>query len=316
MFRKELYPAVTAFAQGVLARDSGHEVYWEQSGNPDGQPVLFLHGGPGAGCSASHRRFFDPDHYRAILLDQRGCGRSTPTGSLENNTTDALIGDLEALRAHLGIESWIVFGGSWGSTLSLAYAQRHPDRVDGLVLRGIFLGTDAEIHWFMHHMGAFFPREYDRFRDHVPKDRQADLLGEYYKLLCDEDPAIHGPAADIWAKFEAQCSTLLPNKDVVSELDNRHAALTLARLEAHYFVNRMFLEEGQLLRDADRLAGIPGVIVQGRYDVICPPRAAYDLNLAWPDSELIMVPDAGHSATEPGIAAALVSTMEQFKDLI
>lgn len=316
MFRKELYPSITPYETGLMPRDSGHQVYWEQVGNPDGQAVVFLHGGPGAGCSPSHRRFFDPAHYRIILLDQRGCGRSAPIGGLENNTTQALVGDLEALRQQLGIDSWIVFGGSWGSTLALAYAETHPRRVDGLVLRGIFLGTDAEIHWFMNNMGAFFPQEFDGFRNHIEQARQADLLAAYYDLLCHEDPAIHSPAAEHWSKFEAQCSTLLPNRDVVNELDNRDAALSLARLEAHYFVNRMFLDEGQLLRDAPKLAGIPGVIVQGRYDVICPPRAAYELNQVWPDSELIMVPDAGHSATEPGIAAALVSSMEQFKQLI
>lgn len=316
MFRKELYPSIDPYEQGVMERDSGHKVYWEQVGNPKGQPVVFLHGGPGAGCSPSHRRFFDPDHYRILLLDQRGCGRSGPTGSLENNTTQALIGDLEALREQLGIESWIVFGGSWGSTLALAYAETHPDRTDSLVLRGVFLGSDAEIHWFMHHMGAFFPQEYDHFRQHLSEGDQGDLLSGFYDLLCSDDPAIHGPAAEVWAKFEAQCSTLLPNRDVVKELDNKDAALTLARLEAHYFVNHMFLDEGQLLRDAEKLAGIPGVIVQGRYDVICPPQAAYKLSLAWPESELIMVPDAGHSATEPGSAAALVASMEQLKTLV
>lgn len=315
MVRKDLYPHITPYQQGRMERDNGHDIYWEQVGNPDGQAVLFLHGGPGAGCSSGHRRFFDPDHYRAILVDQRGCGRSTPVGSLENNTTQALVDDLEALRDKLNIDHWIVFGGSWGSTLALAYAQAHPSRVKGLVLRGIFLGSKAEIHWFMHHMGQFFPQEFDRFRNHLTQDLQDDLLGNYYKLLCHEDPAIHGPAADLWSKYEAQCSTLLPNKDVVGELDSKDAALSLSRLEAHYFMNAMFLKDGQLLKDASKLAGIPGVIVQGRYDVICPPKAAYDLHRAWPDSELIMVPDAGHSATEPGISAALVATMEQFKEL-
>lgn len=315
MERHTLYPPIIPNQSGHMARDNGHEVYWEECGNPNGQPVVFLHGGPGAGCSAGHRRFFDPEHYRIVLMDQRGCGRSTPLASLDNNTTQALIGDLEALRRALEIDQWLLFGGSWGSTLALAYAEAHPENVTGLILRGIFLGTAGEIRWFVEDMGRFFPEAFATFRDHLPETDRAAPLAAYYRRLCDPDPAVHRPAADIWAKFEAQCSTLLPNDDVVGQLDHPDTALSLARLEAHYFSHGMFLDEGQLLRDIGRIADKPCVIVQGRYDVICPPNAAHALNQSWPGSELVMIDDAGHSATEPGISRTLVAACERFKRL-
>lgn len=315
MVRQILYPQPDPFESGMLDVGEGHEIYWEQCGGPKGVPVLFLHGGPGAGCSSGHRRFFDPKFYRAVLFDQRGAGRSRPTGGLQGNTTQNLIADIELLREKLGIKKWIVFGGSWGSTLALAYAQTHPARVSGLVLRGIFLGAQAEVDWFMNDMGNFFPDAYESFVEFLPPEERGDLLGNYYKHMCDPDPVIHLPAARSWAKYEAACCVLIPNAGMLDELDDPVAALGLGRLEAHYFVNKLFLETAPLLDNMDKIAHIPGVIVQGRYDVICPPSTAYKLASHWPKVELIVVNDAGHSATESGITAELVKAMERFKGL-
>jgi len=311
--RSDLYPEIEAYATGRLNVGPPHVLYWEQSGNPGGSPVLFLHGGPGAGATPGHRRFFDPYHYRIVIFDQRGAGRSTPLGDLTDNTTPHLIDDIEALRRNLGIERWILFGGSWGSSLALAYAEAHPSRVAGLVLRGIFLCRSAEVDWFMHGMGHFFPEAAARFRLHLPEAERTDLLGNYYRRLTDPDPAIHMPAAAAWSRYEAECSTLLPSPDTVSALTEPSVALGLARIEAHYFANDLFLKDGQLLDEAHRLADIPGIVVQGRYDVVCPPTSAYALCEAWPAGELITVPDAGHSATEPSISSALVCATEGFK---
>jgi proline iminopeptidase len=277
-------------------------------------PVCFLHGGPGAGTTPGHRRFFDPEHYRIILHDQRGAGRSRPSAETRNNDTDRLIGDIEALREMLEIESWVVFGGSWGSSLALAYAETHPERVRALVLRGIFLGRPQEVAWFLHGMGHFFPEEHARFLQHLPEDERSDPLAGYLKRLMDPDQAVHGPAAEVWSRYEAVCSTLRPNADSIRSVGFRDAALPLARLEAHYFANQLFLEPDQLLRDAGRLRGIPGIVVQGRYDVVCPPVSAYDLTAAWPDAKLRIVDDAGHSATEPGIIRSLIAAMDALKD--
>lgn len=315
MVRQTLYPPVDPFESGMIEVGQGHRIYWEQCGSRAGVPVLFLHGGPGAGCTPGHRRFFDPAHYRAVLFDQRGAGRSRPTGRLEGNTTQALIDDIELLRCKLEIEKWIVFGGSWGSTLALAYGQAHPERCLALVLRGVFLARQKEIKWFMEGMENFFPEEYRQFAGFLSEELRGDVLKGYLQLMNDPDEAVHLPAAQSWAKFEAACATLLPNPDMVNELNDPITALGLGRLEAHYFANGMFLEEGQLLQNADRLSGIPGVIVQGRYDVICPPISARDLADAWPEAELVYVSDAGHSATEPGITIELVRAMERLKTL-
>lgn len=309
----ELFPTIEPYETGWLRVDPLHTLYWEQCGKPDGVPMLFLHGGPGAGASAGHRRFFDPRHYRVVLLDQRGAGRSKPYAETRKNETGLLIDDLEALRRHLDIDSWVVFGGSWGSSLGLAYAEAFPERCRALILRGIFLCTDAEIDWFMTGMRRFFPEAWRAFADFLPEEERDDLLGGYYRRLLDEDPAVHQPAAEAWSRYEATCSTLLPNAETVDALSSPDSALALARLEAHYFAHHCFLETGQLLRSAGRLAGIPGVIVQGRYDVVCPPSSAYALAEAWPDAELSIVPDAGHSATEPGIARTLVAAAERCK---
>lgn len=311
--RTDLYPEIDTYSAGRLNAGPPHVLYWEQSGKPDGMPVLFLHGGPGAGATPGHRRFFDPDHYRIVIFDQRGAGRSTPLGELADNTTQHLIDDIETLRQTLNIDRWVVFGGSWGSSLALAYAEAHPARVAGLILRGIFLCRAAEVDWFMHGMGHFFPEAAARFRNHLPTDERGDLLGNYYRRLNDPDPGVHMPAAEAWSRYEAECSTLMPSPDTVTAMTEPSVALGLARIEAHYFVHDLFLGEGQLLAEADRLADIPGIVVQGRYDVVCPPTSAHALCSAWPKGELIMVPDAGHSATEASISSALVRATERFK---
>lgn len=312
---QDLYPPLEPFATGHLEPDGLHRVYYEQCGNPEGQPVLFLHGGPGAGCAPVHRRYFDPAHYHIVLLDQRGCGRSSPNGELERNDTWQIIGDLEAIRKRLGLDKWVLFGGSWGSTLALAYAQAHPDRIKGLILRGVFLATHDEIDWFMHHMGRFFPEAFEEFFTPFTESESDNLLDFHHQCLVDPDPAIHIPAAKLWSAFEVKCSTLIPNPEAVAQMDDPETALSLARLEAEYFRHGMFLEEGQLLADLHKISHIPAIIVQGRYDVICPPQAAYRLHKDWPGSELMMIPDAGHSASEPGIVKGLVSATEKFKNL-
>ena len=315
MERTELYPEIEPFATGELALDQRHVMYWEQCGAPAGVPVLLLHGGPGTGCSPAQRRFFDPAHYRAILFDQRGAGRSRPAGETTANTTRDLVADIERLRRHLGLERWIVFGGSWGSTLALAYAEAHPERCRALVLRGIFLGRAGEIDWFLHGMRRFAPEAWRRFVDFLPAGERGDLLGNYHRRLVDPDPAVHRPAAIEWSVYEGSCCTLLPSPETVRAFEEPGFALTLARLEAHYFANRLFLGEDELIAGIDRLRTIPAVIVQGRYDLVCPPTSADDLSRAWPEAKLIMVGNAGHSAMEPGIRAQLVAAMERFKSL-
>ena len=315
IMRTELYPPLEPFARGMKALDVIHTMYWEQSGNPDGAPVLFLHGGPGAGSTPNHRRFFDPVHYRIVIYDQRGAGRSTPLGEWRDNTTPQLIADIERLRMHLGIERWIVFGGSWGSTLALAYGEAHPGRCLGFILRGIFLCRKSEIDWFLYGLKNFFPEAWRTFAGALPAAEQRDLLGTYYRRLIDPDPAVHLPAARAWSVCEGSCSTLLPSAETVSYFASDAVALGLARLEAHYFIHDIFLPENSLLDNAGRLRGIPAIIVQGRYDAVCPIVSADDLHRAWPEAEYIIVPAAGHSAWEPGIRAELVAAAEKFKNI-
>jgi len=310
-----LFPALEPNRGGHLPRDRGHRIYWEESGNPQGAPVVFLHGGPGAGASPVHRQFFDPAHWRIVILDQRGAGRSTPLGGLEGNTTADLVGDLEALREHLGIGRWVVFGGSWGSTLALAYAQAHPERCRALALRGIFLGRATEVDWFLHGIRQFFPEPWREFAGFIPEAERGDLLGAYHRRLTDPDPAVHLPAARRWSVYEGSCSTLLPNPGLVADFASDRVALGLARIEAHYFVNRLFLPEDHLLANIGRVRHIPAVIVQGRYDAVCPPVTADDLHRAWPEADYQLVADAGHSAFEPGIRSRLVAAMERFKTI-
>ena len=314
--RSDLYPEIEAFDSGMLPLDALHTMYWEQSGNPQGIPVLFLHGGPGAGSSPAHRRFFDPAFYRVVISDQRGAGRSTPHGELTDNTTPHLIADIENLRRHLRIDRWLVFGGSWGSTLALAYGEAHPDHCLGFVLRGIFLCRDTESEWFLHGMRNVFPEAWSKFVEPIPEAERGDLLAAYTRRLNHPDPAVHLPVARVWSTYEGACSTLLPNPDTVAYFSGDHVALGLARIEAHYFSHRVFLPDGALLENVHRLRNIPAVIVQGRYDMVCPTLTADDLHRAWPEAEYIVVPDAGHSAWEPGIRAQLVAATERFKAIL
>lgn len=310
-----LFPPIEPYETGRLKRSGPHDLYWEQSGTPDGRPAVFLHGGPGSGAAPDHRRFFDPAAYRIVIFDQRGAGRSTPLGELTDNTTGDLVSDIEALREHLGIERWLVFGGSWGSTLALAYAEAHPERVTGLVLRGIFVCRAEEIDWFLYGMRWVFPEAWRRFAEHIPEDERGDLLSAYHRRLIDPDPAAHMRAARAWSTYEGACSTLLPSPETVAAFGEGTKALGLARIEAHYFINGIFMEEGALLRRAERIRAIPGIIVQGRYDMVCPIATADALHQAWPEADYQIIPDAGHSAMEPGIRGALIAATERFKAL-
>ncbi len=303
----DLYPPTAPFDSGMLPVDGGHALYWEQCGRPSGVPAVFLHGGPGAGIAPAYRRFFDPNRYRVVLFDQRGCGRSTPRGSTQGNTTTDLVADIERLRQHLGIERWVVMGGSWGSTLALAYGQAHPERCVAFVLRGLFLFRAAEVAWFLTGMGRFFPEAHQAFLAHLPEAERADPLAAYHARLVDPSPAVHGPAAVAWSRYEEHCSRLVPRLSDASA----EACLPLARLEAHYMVNGGFVREGQLLDDMHRIAHLPATLVQGRYDLVCPPTTAFDVHAAWPGSQLVMVPDAGHAALEPGIRRALVRALDE-----
>ncbi|CAI5987334.1 unnamed protein product [Closterium sp. NIES-65] len=314
--RHELYAPIEPYRSGTLAVSDVHTVYWEESGNPKGQPVIFLHGGPGGGTSPANRRFFDPTFFRIILLDQRGAGRSTPHACLEENTTWHLVEDIETLRKHLGVDKWLVFGGSWGSTLSLVYAATHPDRVAGLILRGIFLLRRKEVEWF-YQKGAdsIFPDAFDKYREFIPKDEQQDLVTAYHKrLMNDSDPDQQVAAARHWTEWEMATSYLLPNEDSLKRGEDDKFALAFARIESHYFVNKGFLPADSFLLDSvPKFRHIPAVIVQGRYDVVCPIVSAWELHKAWPEAEFKIVPDAGHSANEKGISEQLVAAMESFK---
>lgn len=311
---RSLYPEISPYDSGTLAVSTIHRLAYEQCGNPAGKPVAILHGGPGGGCSAKMRRFHDPARHRIVLFDQRGAGRSTPHASLEANTTWDLVADIERLREHLGIDRWQVFGGSWGSTLALAYAQTHPERVRELVLRGIFMLRRWELEWFYQEGASrLFPDAWARYLEAIPMVERGDLISAFHRRLTSEDADTRLAAARAWSVWEAATSLLRPDPDFIRAHENAEFALAFARIESHYFVNGGFLEaEDQLLRDAHRLAEIPGTIVHGRYDVVCPVQSAFDLHAAWPRSELVVVPDAGHSAFEPGNAAALVEATDRY----
>jgi proline iminopeptidase len=305
------YPALEPYRTFRLEVDPPHELYVEECGAPDGIPVVFLHGGPGAGCEPYHRRFFDPARYRIVLFDQRGAGRSTPHASLENNTTWALVADMERIRQSLGIERWAVFGGSWGSTLGLAYAETHPERVLGLVLRGIFLCRDEEIRWFYQDgVNRVFADHWQDYLAPDPPDERHDMLQAYRKLLTGDDAVARERAAIAWSVWEARCATLVPNPKLLESFADPHLALALARIENHYFVHHCWLESDQLLRGASRLRGIPGAIVHGRYDMCCPLENAWLLHQAWPEAEFRVIEDAGHAASEPGITSALIEACD------
>jgi proline iminopeptidase len=315
--RLTAYPARELFNEGFLDTGDGHSLYFAECGNPNGAPALVVHGGPGGGCNPAMRRFHDPRHYRIILLDQRGCGRSTPNASIENNTTWHLVADMERLRHHLGIERWQLFGGSWGSTLSLAYAVTHPERVTSLVLRGIFLLRKSELAWFYQDgCSALFPEAWEAFERLIPPAERGDMIGAYHKRLTDPDPRVHIPAAEAWSVWEGTTLSLIEDPVRVRSFANPAYALAFARIECHYFINGgFFTEDGALLKQAHRLAGIPGVIVHGRYDVVTPLRNAWDLKKVWPSAELRIVPDAGHAMTEPGIIHELVRATSHFREL-
>jgi len=310
------YPARELFNESFLDTGDGHALYYGECGNPDGAPVLVVHGGPGGGCNPTMRRFHDPRHYRIILLDQRGCGRSTPNASIENNTTWHLVADMERLRHHLGIARWQLFGGSWGSTLALAYAETHPERVSALVLRGIFLLRRSELAWFYQDgASALFPEAWEAFERVIPPEERGDMIGAYYTRLVDPNPSVHMPAAEAWSVWEGTTLSLIEDPARVRSFANPAYALAFARIECHYFVNAgFFAEDGALLKNAYRLGDIPGVIVHGRYDVVTPVRNAWDLKTAWPSAELRIVPDAGHAMTEPGIIHELVRATSHFRD--
>jgi len=303
----QLFPDIEPFVSHSVSVNSLHVLHVEECGNPTGLPVLFVHGGPGAGCEAYHRRFFDPEIYRIILFDQRGCGRSTPHAELADNTTASLVSDIESIRELLGIDKWILFGGSWGSTLSLVYAETCPERVLALVLRGIFLCRQQEIDWF-YQQGAsrLLPDYWQDYIAPIPEAERGDFLQAYYRRLTSDDELIRMAAAKAWSIWEGRAATLLPTPAVIDHFSNPFTALSLARIECHYFVNHSFLGTDQILREAGRLKGIPGIIVHGRYDVVCPMENAWDLHNAWPEAKLHIIDNAGHSAAEPGITDALV----------
>jgi len=312
---RTLYPDIEPYRTGMLAVDDRHTLYFEESGNPEGKPVVVLHGGPGAGTNAKMRQFHDPAAYRIILFDQRGSGHSTPHADLVDNTTWDLVADIEKLRAHLGIPRWQVFGGSWGSTLALAYAETHPERVSELVLRGIFMLRRWELQWF-YQSGAhrLFPEAWQAYRDHIPEAERGDFIAAYHARLTSDDEQVRLAAARTWSVWEGATSTLVPEPASIDTFEDPHFALSFARIENHYFVNKGFFEvDDQLLRDAHRIRHIPGVIVHGRYDVVCPVQNAWDLHQVWPEARLVITPQSGHSAFEAENAAALVAATDAFR---
>ncbi|HEY0201240.1 MAG TPA: prolyl aminopeptidase [Burkholderiaceae bacterium] len=310
--RRSLYPPIEPYDSGLLAVGDGHTVYYERVGTPGAKPAVFLHGGPGGGISPEHRRLFDPARYDVLLFDQRGCGRSTPHAGLEANTTWHLVSDIERLRGLVGAEQWQVFGGSWGSTLALAYAQKHPQRVSALVLRGIYTVTRAELAWYYQFgVSEMFPEKWARFQAPIPEAERGDMIGAYHKLLTNSDSAKQIEAARAWSLWEGETITLLPDPSFSATHRNDHFALAFARLENHYFVHGAWLEDGQLLREAHKLRGIPGVIVHGRYDMPCPARYAYALHKAWPEAEFHLIEGAGHAWSEPGILDQLIRATDR-----
>jgi len=310
---RTLYPALEPYASGMLDVGDGHSIYYERVGTPGAKPAVFLHGGPGGGCSPDHRRLFDPARYDVMLFDQRGCGRSTPHAALDANTTWHLVADIERLRMLAGAESWLVFGGSWGSTLALAYAQTHADRVSELVLRGIYTCTQPELDWFYQFgVSQMFPDKWERFIALIPQDERGDMLSAYHRRLTGDDAALQVAAARAWSLYEGETITLLPDPRLTQQHDDGHYALAFARIETHYFVHGCWLEPGQLLRDADRLGGVPGTIVQGRYDMPCPAHYAWQLHRALPQMEFHLIEGAGHAYSEPAILDRLIEATDRY----
>ncbi|MGF1523101.1 MAG: prolyl aminopeptidase [Leptolyngbyaceae cyanobacterium] len=314
---RELYSPIEPYRTDFLKVSDKHTLYIEESGNPDGKPLVFLHGGPGGGTAPLYRQFFDPERWRIILFDQRGCGKSQPHAELADNTTWNLVADIEKIRQHLGIEQWVVFGGSWGSTLALAYAQTHPERCKGLILRGIFTLRPEEIQWFYQSGASYlFPDAWETYLAPIPAEEHQDLLSAYYRRLTHPDPAVQLEAAKAWSIWEASTSKLIPDASLIEKFSQDDFAVAFARIECHYFINGGFFETpNQLLQNANRLRSIPGIIVQGRYDIVCPTKTAWELRQAWPEVEFVLIPDAGHSATEVGITDALIQASDRFADL-
>ncbi|MEO1055938.1 MAG: prolyl aminopeptidase [Actinomycetota bacterium] len=315
--RRTLYPEIEPNRSGMLTVSDVHDVYWEESGNPDGKPVVFLHGGPGGASHPRYRRYFDPAAYRIVCFDQRGCGHSTPHASLVDNTTWALVDDIERLRTHLDIDAWQVFGGSWGSTLALTYAEQHPDRVTELVLRGIFLLRRAELLWFYQEGASWvYPDKWEAYLAAIPEVEHGDLISAYQRRLTSDNSEVRMAAAKAWSVWEGATSNLLPDPDHEARSSVDEFALAFARIENHYFVNGGFFDvDGQILRDVNRIRHIPGVISQGRYDMVCPIKSAWELHSAWPEADLRIVPDAGHSIDEPGHIHELVSATDRFRNV-
>ncbi|MDQ3755670.1 MAG: prolyl aminopeptidase [Acidobacteriota bacterium] len=314
---RDFYPPIEPYDQNMLPVSPMHTLYYEQCGNADGLPVVFLHGGPGGGVDPAYRRFFDPSAYRIVLFDQRGSGKSTPHASLEDNTTWHLVADIEKLREHLGIESWVVFGGSWGSTLALAYAQTHPEKVRALVLRGIFLCRPQEIQWFYQEgASAIYPDVWEQFLAVIPEAERGNMLSAYHRRLTSDDEATRIEAARAWSIWEASTSKLFPDPNLIDHFSDPHFAVAFARIECHYFMNNAFFEtDNYLIESIEKIRHIPAVIVQGRYDVVCPMMSAWDLHRAWPEADFQVSADAGHSALEPGNRSALVEATDRFREM-
>ena len=314
MANQHFYPYIEPYNSGYYQTDSVHSVYWEECGNPEGEPILFLHGGPGAACSTTDRRFFDPSHFRIILLDQRGCGRSTPVGEIADNGIDELVSDIEAIRRLLGIETWHVFGGSWGSTLSLYYSQECPESCRSLTLRGIWLLRDEEIKWWLYDIRFIQPELWKSFSEFIPDDERGDLLEAYWTRLNSADMTVARAAARAWSIYEGSACTLLPNPEFLSHFDDDGIAWSMSRLEAHYFRNVRLEPHDRLLQNVNRIRTIPAFIVHGRYDIVCPVKNAFDLHAVWPEASLAIVPDAGHSSHEAGITQQLVAATDRIRD--
>lgn len=311
---RTLYPAIEPYRTGFLPVDGGHTLYWEESGNPEGKPILFIHGGPGAGTSPYNRSFFDPAIYRIILFDQRGCGKSLPFSSLENNTTWDLVNDIERIREHLNVENWVVFGGSWGSTLALTYAIKHPEHVQGLIVRGIFLCRPKELNWFYQFgVNYLYPDLFENYCSLIPLEERGDFVQAYYKRLTSEDPQVRKEAAKAWSGWEGATAKLRFDPAIFAFFTEDDTADSIARVECHYFINNAFFEtDNWILENVEKIRHIPGVIVQGRYDMCCPMVSAWELHRAWPEAKLEIIPDAGHASTEPGIMDALIRATDSF----
>lgn len=309
------FPEIKPYSTAFLGLDHGHDMYWEQSGNPDGVPVVLLHGGPGGGTSPMQRRFFDPDHYRIILYDQRGAGRSAPFGGVAHNTREKLVADLEKLRRHLSIDKWHVFGGSWGSTLALSYAAAYPQAVHSLILSGIFLMEQAEIDWFFYGIQSFFPEAWEQFAHFIPEAERGNLLNAYHARLFSDDPVLASQAATRWCLYESACASLIPNYETITTEEQKATVLAIARIECHYFKNQVIPPDQSLLSQVDKFRAIPAVIINGRYDMLCPIRTAHRLHTLWPEADYIVVPDGGHSEQDPAIRSRLIEATENAKSL-